>query len=95
MISRQTIYDGVVRVLREELLFDGELGQETPIKDLGLDSIQVMQLFVYIEESFQFEFTEGSLVEDIKDASLGRFVDYVHGSLVARGGVSTGTAAAS
>lgn len=81
MITRQAIYDEVVKVLREELLFDGELDMETSIKGLGLDSIQLMQLFVYLEESFSFEFAEGSLIERMKDASLRELVDCVDGSL--------------
>ena len=81
MITRQAIYDEVVKVLREELLFDGELDMETSIKALGLDSIQLMQLFVYLEESFSFEFAEGSLIERMRDASLRELVDCVDGSL--------------
>lgn len=81
MPTKEAIYEEVVKVLRQELLFDGELNPETAIDALGLDSIQLMQLFVYIEESFQFEFAADSTIENAKTASLGQFVEFVHGSM--------------
>ena len=85
MITKEAIHDEVVRVLRHELLFSGELSPDTAIQALGLDSIQLMQLFVYIEEAFHFEFDAESTIENAKNASLGQFVDFVHQS-VARAG---------
>lgn len=81
MITKQAIYDEIVKVLRQELLIEGELDLETSVKALGLDSMQLMQLFVYLEESFDFEFAEGSLLERLKDAPLSQFVDCVDSSL--------------
>lgn len=83
MPTKEAIYDEIVKVLRQELLFDGELGPETAIEALGLDSIQLMQLFVYIEESFHFEFAAESTIENAKTASLAQFVDFVHQSATA------------
>lgn len=83
MVTRQAIYDEVLRVLRQELLFSGEVDPGTSIRALGLDSLQFMQLFVYLEEAFSFEFTEDSLLTRMKEASLGQLVDCVDRSLQA------------
>ena len=81
MITREVVYDKVVEVLRDELLFDGEFKSDTSINNLGLDSIQIMQLFVYMEEIFGFEFPEDSMMESVRESSLGQFANYVHKAL--------------
>lgn len=83
MVTRQAIYDEVLRVLRQELLFSGDVDPGTSIKALGLDSLQFMQLFVYLEEAFSFEFTEDSLLTRMKESSVGQLVDCVDRSLQA------------
>lgn len=77
MLTKQIIYDKIAEVLRDELFYDGKFEADTKIISLGLDSIQLMQLFVYLEESFEFEFLEDSVIENMRGVSLGEFADYV------------------
>jgi acyl carrier protein len=78
MVTKDAIYDKILDVLRKELLCDGQFQPETTIETLGLDSLQMMQLFVYLEECFEFEFMEDSLIENMESASLAMLVDHVH-----------------
>jgi acyl carrier protein len=80
MHTKQAIYDKIVYILRSELLFEDEIHQDTSIEALGLDSIQLMQLFVYIEELFYFEFPADMTIDRIKEVSLSQFVDLVQQS---------------
>jgi acyl carrier protein len=81
MVTKQAVYDEVVKILRNELVFDGALAADLPIQALGLDSIRLMQLFVYLEEAFNFEFTVDAPIATIKEATLDQFVSFVHHSI--------------
>lgn len=81
MITKQDILTKVKDVLRNELFFEEEVLPETLMKDLGLDSIQLMQLFVYLEESFDFEFAYESVFENMRGATVDQFVDVIHQSI--------------
>jgi acyl carrier protein len=81
MIDKEIIYKKLGQVLTDDLMCHGDFSQETSIAHLGLDSLQIMQLFVYLEEIFEFEFMEDSMIENIQDANLGEFVDYIYSSI--------------
>ena len=81
MITKASVYERIIEVLRDELLYSGELNPNTSISHLGLDSIQLMQLFVYLEEAFEFEFLEDSIIENMQDVSLDKFSNYVLAAL--------------
>jgi len=81
MIDKETIANKIKEVLREELYYDGVLEMDTTMQHLGLDSIQIMQLFVYLEEAFQFEFVEDSIIANASSATINQLVDLVEQSL--------------
>ena len=76
MVDKDSVYNKIIEVLREELFYEGELEPHLKIKSLALDSIQ--QLFVFLEETYEFEFTDDAALENMKNVTLGAFVDYVH-----------------
>ena len=81
MVDKDSVYNKIIEVLREELFYEGELEPHLKIKSLALDSIQLMQLFVFLEETYEFEFTDDAALENMKNVTLGAFVDYVHGAI--------------
>ena len=80
MVTQEQIFAEIVRVLRNELLIDADLRADTGLEALGLDSIQLMQLFVYMEDSFSFEFSPDATIGVVKSFSLGRLSEFVHAS---------------
>lgn len=57
MPSYDDIYAQVVRLLTEQVKYDKAIAGETDfIDDLGLDSVQVMELVLHIEETFDISF---------------------------------------
>jgi acyl carrier protein len=82
MITKEQIYDEIVRVLKRDLMIDADLKTDTTLESLGLDSIQMMQLFVYIEQSFNFEFAPDSSIDSVRSLSLWSFTDFVHQSAI-------------
>ena len=80
MVTQEQIFTEIVRVLRNELLIDADLQAGTGLESLGLDSIQLMQLFVYMEDSFSFEFSPDATIGVVKNYSLGRLTEFVHAS---------------
>ena len=74
MITEEKIYAEISRVLREEVLFTGTVDRQHSLRTAGLDSIQMMQLFVYLEEAFGFEFGAEVTVETVWDVPLDAFV---------------------
>ena len=81
MITKEDILAKVKDVLRNELFFEEEIEPETLVRDLGLDSIQLMQLFVYLEESFDFVFAYDSVFENLRGASVNEFVEVIYNSI--------------
>lgn len=81
MITREDILAKVKDVLRNELFYEEAIEPETLVRDLGLDSIQLMQLFVYLEESFEFEFAYDSVFENLRGATVNEFVDVIYNSI--------------
>jgi acyl carrier protein len=80
MVTREQVYDEIVRVLRKELMIDAELQNDTALEALALDSIQLMQLFVYMEQSFSFEFAPESTIDSVRSFSLRNLTEFVHRS---------------
>jgi acyl carrier protein len=78
MINKSTIQEQVVQLLHEELVFTDDVDFDASIDSLGIDSIQLMQLFVYLEERFEFEFKEDAMIARIRESTLRHFIDYVH-----------------
>lgn len=81
MITKEDILAKVQDVLKNELFLEEEIAPDTLVKDLGLDSIQLMQLFVYLEESFDFEFAYDSVFENLRGASVNEFVEVIYNSI--------------
>ncbi len=81
MITKEDILSKIKDVLRNELFFEEEIEPATLVRDLGLDSIQLMQLFVYLEESFDFEFAYDSVFENLRGASVNEFVEVIYNSI--------------
>lgn len=81
MATKTEILGKVEEVLRNELFFDGTIENDTPIKNLGLDSIQLMQMFVYLEETFAFEFSDDAVFDRVRDSNINEFVDIIHSSI--------------
>jgi acyl carrier protein len=80
MLTKEQIYNEIVRVLRNELVIDAELRSDTGLETLGLDSIQLMQLFVYMEQTFSFEFSPDSTISVVRNFSLEMLTQFVHES---------------
>ncbi len=81
MVTKEEIFDKIKEVLKDELFYEEQIELSSSIKDLGLDSIQIMQLFVYLEEAFSFEFFDDNMLEKIQSVSLGDFVDSIYNSI--------------
>jgi len=81
-IKKKDIFVKIKEVIKEELFFDEDFKKSTLIRDLGLDSIQIMQLFVYIEETYDFEFEDENTIENMRDASVNDLVDFVYKALM-------------
>ncbi len=61
----------IAKIIRKE---DLVLTPETTFKDLGADSLDVVQIMVGIEEAFDIELVE----EEMKNLSnIGGFIDYI------------------
>ena len=57
MPSYEDIYAQVARLLTEQVKYDKAITGDTDfIEDLGLDSVQVMELVLHIEEEFDISF---------------------------------------
>jgi acyl carrier protein len=80
MVTQEQIFTEIVRVLSNELLIDTDLRADTDLETLGLDSIQLMQLFVYMEDSFNFEFSPDETIGTVKNFSLGKLTEFIHAS---------------
>ena len=74
---REQIGNRVLEVINSEFNFNFEVTQETPIEDLGFDSIDHIELLVELEEEFDMEISdedydkvilEGKKVSDLTDA---------------------------
>jgi acyl carrier protein len=81
MATKTEILDKITEVLRKELMFDGEIDVNAPIKNLGLDSIQLMQMFVYLEETFSFEFSDDAVFDRVRDSDINQFIEMIHASI--------------
>ena len=74
---REQIGNRVLGVINSEFNFNFEVTQETPIEDLGFDSIDHIELLLELEEEFDMEISyedydkvilEGKKVSDLTDA---------------------------
>ena len=74
---REQIGNRVLEVINSEFNFNFEVTQETPIEDLGFDSIDHIELLMELEEEFDIEISdedydkvilEGKKVSDLTDA---------------------------
>lgn len=64
MPTYQEIHAQVVQLLGEQVKYDGEITETTTfISDLGLDSVQVMELVLHLEEHFDISFPINVLPE--------------------------------
>ena len=74
---REQIGNRVLEVINSEFNFNFEVTQETPIEDLGFDSIDHIELLLELEEEFDMEISyeeydkvilEGKKVSDLTEA---------------------------
>ena len=74
---REQIGNRALEVINSEFNFNFEVTQETPIEDLGFDSIDHIELLMELEEEFDMEISdedydkvilEGKKVSDLTDA---------------------------
>ena len=56
-----SLVNELIDIIRDEFLYGSELviDASTTLTEIGVDSIALMQLLVYIEEHFGFEFSAG------------------------------------
>ncbi len=60
MFTRQTVLDGIAQVLREKLRVEVPLARETDVlRDLQLDSLQLLTLVIELENHFRLCFEPG------------------------------------
>ena len=55
---REHIGNRVLEVINSEFNFNFEVTQETPIEDLGFDSIDHIELLMELEEEFDIEISD-------------------------------------
>lgn len=69
-MSIMRLHENLIKVIKNSISViyeDIEIGSETNVlRDLGFDSITVIQLIVNIEEEFNIEFDESVQYEDIE-----------------------------
>ena len=77
MTTKEDIFDETIRVLTQELRVDQTLTGDTSMESLGLESLELMQVFVYLEERFGFEFPVDATTESVATLSLASFAEFV------------------
>jgi acyl carrier protein len=71
MEVEETLRKIVAKIIRKE---DVVLDPNTSFKDLGADSLDIVQIMVAIEEAYDIELVD----EDLKSVTgLGGFIDYI------------------
>ena len=75
----QEVFDQLVGIIQEDLQISiqSDIKEDTSLKELGIDSIAMMALWVYAEEKFQYETDEDALVGD-QFNSIGDIANYIH-----------------
>ncbi|GKX31026.1 hypothetical protein SH1V18_35060 [Vallitalea longa] len=71
---REKIIDIIVRDL--EIPFRDEIKEDTLMIDIGMDSISIMTLLVYIEESFGLDIGDDFII-DSKTQKFGDILRYI------------------
>jgi len=56
MLTAHDVYLELARLLKDNMQVDANISPNLRIKDIGLDSLQVMQVMVYMEELYKVEF---------------------------------------
>jgi acyl carrier protein len=79
MITKDEIFSKIYTVIKDDLEVTSKIKIEpsSAFKEIGLDSIQLMQLYVLIEENFGFEFGE-ELIGNDKFSKIEDVIDYVY-----------------
>ena len=70
MITQESAFAEIIRILRSELGVQGEVEGTTTVNSLSLDSLQIMQLLVYLEEGLGFEFSESATTDSVRELTV-------------------------
>lgn len=78
MVDKKTIESKILSIINEELDIDSNLNVklESKLESIGIDSIAMMTLWVFIEEKFHFNVDEDILIST-RFIIVNDIVDYV------------------
>lgn len=76
------ISEGLINFINEELELgnDMEIKEDTEFVEIGVDSIAIMTILVYLEETYDIEVSEEVLIED-KFKCIGDVAKYISSRL--------------
>ena len=79
-INKSEIFQKIQDIIFNELNFNQciEISNESKLIELNLDSFQLMQLFVFLEESFNFEFGDESIIANDKFNCVGDISNFIY-----------------
>ena len=71
------VFDRIRDIMVEQLSIEGnELGKDTSFEELGVDSLDIVELTMALEEEFEIEIT---VDEDMR--TVGDLVDYIESKM--------------
>ena len=75
-MERKDIIDKIVMYCKDELDIDTEITEKELLSEVGIDSIGLMMLIVYLEEEFHIDNMEDLLFKDEKEITFSDLLDY-------------------
>lgn len=76
-MERKDIIDKIVMYCKDELDIDTEITEKELLSEVGIDSIGLMMLIVYLEEEFHIDNMEDLLFKDEKEITFSDLLDYI------------------
>lgn len=76
-MEKKDIIDKIVMYCKDELDIDTEITEKEFLSEVGIDSIGLMMLIVYLEEEFHIDDMEDLLFKDEKEITFADLLDYI------------------
>lgn len=70
------VFDKIKNIIIEQLNIEEELTYDTSFEDLGVDSLDLFQIIIEIEEEFNVQIEDAEKIKTVRDA-----VDYVESKI--------------
>ena len=76
-MDKEITMDKIVMYCKDELDIDTEITEKELLSEVGIDSIGLMMLIVYLEEEFHIDNMEDLLFKDEKEITFSDLLDYI------------------